>query len=461
MKKVTVTLEDLFNLPGAEIFNPDDYKASSHVTIDSRILKSNSIFLAIKGEKFDGHDFVTDVIKKGTNAVIINKSELKRFARANKTIVTVDDTTRTLGDLASVWRKKLIAKVIGVTGSNGKTTVKEMLTTLLSERFNVKSTKGNNNNHIGVPLTIFSCNEKTEVLVAEVGTNHFGEISYSSKILQPDVALITNIGASHLEYLKNHSGVLKEKIALFDSVSSNGLVFVNADDPRLCSLAEKYKSLTYGFSVQAQCRAVEKGITSDGKAKIDIQLGRTKLSFSSPLLGTHNAKNIVAAVVVASKMGLTKSELLTGIKKIVPVKQRLNPKVINQTLLIDDTYNANPQSMKSAIETLSGVPGYGKKIAVLGDMFELGEHAKKEHVRLSSLLKKNKIDEVYLIGKQMKSCAVKLKERKVVSKYFAKREQLDLFLSKGEFSNAAVLVKGSRGMKMEEFVTIIERKIRS
>ncbi len=462
MKKINITLKDLFNLPTASIYNPDGYKSAAHVTIDSRDVKPNSIFIAIKGEKFDGHDFVDEALVKGANAVIINESELKKYENCDGTIITVENTIRALGDLANTWRKKLSAKVIGITGSNGKTTIKEILSVLLSEKFKVQATVRNNNNHIGVPLTIFSCNEKHQILIAETGTNHFGEIPYSSKILQPDFALITNIGASHLEYLKNLQGVKKEKIALFDETEKNkGLVFINVDDSRLKSLTNKYKNISFGFNNDADIKASIKGYINDGKTILHIQNKKTSFECVSPLLGEHNAKNLTAAIVIALKLGLTKREILNGIDKITPVKQRLNAKNFENILLVDDTYNANPQSMRAAFEAVKMISLYPKKIAILGDMFELGTESQKEHELLTVSIKKNKIGEVYLLGKGMKFLAEKLQGEKIICKHFATREKLGNFIEKYALQNSVVLVKGSRGMKMEEFVYQIERKLQN
>ena len=234
MKKVQLTIEDLFNIPTAVIYNPDNYMPADVVSIDSRTIKNNSLFVAIKGEKFDGHEFVNEAANKGAAAIIVDEKKYNLFGNLNLTIVTVKDTSKALGDLAKAWRNKLSTKIIGITGSAGKTTTKEMLTTLLGEKFTVNKTVGNNNNHIGVPLTLFSTNNKHEYLVLELGTNHFGEIAYTSNIAQPDYALITNIGNSHLEFLKNKNGVLKEKIALFEATASrNGILFLNYDDPLL------------------------------------------------------------------------------------------------------------------------------------------------------------------------------------------------------------------------------------
>ena len=460
--KIKITLNDLFNLPMASIYNPDEYKSATHVTIDSREVKPNSIFIAIKGEKFNGHDFVDEALAKGANAVIINEDDLKKYENCDGTIVTVENTIQALGDLANAWRKKLSAKVIGITGSNGKTTTKEILAILLAEKYRVQATVRNNNNHIGVPLTIFSCNEKHQVLIAETGTNHFGEISYSSKILQPDYALITNIGASHLEYLKNLEGVKNEKIALFDETAKNkGLVFINTDDRRLKPLVNKFKNISYGFKSDAEVKASINGFTNDGKTILRIQNKITSLMCVSPLLGEHNARNLSAAIVIALKLGLTKKEILNGIVKIKPVKQRLNAKNYENVLVIDDTYNANPQSMKAAFEAVKMISLYPKKIAVLGDMFELGADSKKEHELLAASIKKNKIDEVYLLGKQMKNLAEKLKADKIACKHFSTREKLGSFLAGYSLHNLVVLVKGSRGMKMEEFVNQIDRKLQN
>jgi UDP-N-acetylmuramoyl-tripeptide--D-alanyl-D-alanine ligase len=249
MGKIKITIEDLFNIPGAVIYNPDDYKPASSVVIDSRKVKKGSIFFAIKGEKLDGHDFVKEAIKKGAGTIVINDRKLKNFSSVKIPIVTVKDTTIAFGQLANEWRKKLSAKIISVTGSNGKTTTKEMIAVLLAEKFNVVKTEANNNNHIGVPLTIFNADENCEALILEQGTNHFGEIEYSAKISEPDISVITNIGDSHLEFLKNRAGVYKEKSALLKVTEKrSGKVLLNMDDPILKQNAGQFKNkLTFGF----------------------------------------------------------------------------------------------------------------------------------------------------------------------------------------------------------------------
>ena len=461
MKRIRLTLEDIFEIPGAVIYNPDNYKAVSSVSIDSRKIKRNSLFVAIKGEKFDGHNFIREVVKKGAAAVMLNENRYKNFRDLDLPVITVKDTTKGYGGLARTWRRKLNAKVIGITGSAGKTSTKEMIATLLSEKYKVNKTVLNNNNHIGVPLTILSTNEKHEVLVLELGTNHFGEISYTSKIAEPDYALITNIGNSHLEFLKNKRGVLKEKIALFEATKSKkGTLFINYDDPMLKESLPNYKNrVSYSFGSNTIVKGKLRGTDPNGKEVVEIKYKNTKIS-GAFIYGEQNARNLLASSAVAFKLGLNKTQILSGIKKFKSVDKRLNIKNYkNRITLINDTYNANPESMKYSIELLDKISKGRKKIAVLGDMFELGAEAKRLHKSLSKVIKQNKIDEVVTIGSLMKNLYNELRDGNVIVKYFSNRNNLKRYLLNNAYKNSVLLIKGSRGMKMEEFVKVIEDKI--
>ena len=463
MSRVTLNIEDIFDIPTAEIFNPDEFKAVRNVTIDSRKVKKGSLFIAIKGKRFDGHSFVRSAVQSHASVLLINRKRINEFDDIDLPIITVKNTTKALGEIAKLWRKKLSAKIIGLTGSNGKTSTKDMLAALLNEKYKVNKTESNNNNHIGVPLTLLATNHLHDVLVAELGTNHFGEIEYTAKILQPDLALITNIGDSHLEYLKNRRGVLKEKIALFDETQNNkGKIFINYDDPLLKKLYNNFNNCTtYGFKNYVEVNGKILNYTNDGRPVIEIIYKNKKMKNTLPSYGEQSAKNYLAAVSIALNLGLTKEQIKNGTGKIKSTDGRLNVKQRNNFLLIDDTYNASPESTKGAIELVARIKTYERKVLILGDMFELGEYKIKLHRSLSSIIIKSNIDELYTIGTGMKTLHEKLFERKLITKHFRTRKSLQKFISNYNPQNTVILVKGSRGMRMEEFANAILSKTKN
>ena len=458
MSRIQLCLEDIFNLQSAVLYNPDEFKPVLSVTIDSRKAKKKSLFVAIKGEKFDGHKFALDAIRKGASAIVINENKFSSFKDMDIPVIIVNDTVKALGELAKTWRKKLKAKVIGITGSSGKTSTKEILATILNKKYKVQKTVLNNNNHIGVPLTILSTNEKHDVLVAEVGTNHFGEIPYSADILQPDYALITNIGDSHLEFLKNRKGVLKEKASLFDvTIKRDGKIFINYDDPLLRHFkVNKKQKTTFGFDSKVDVTGKIKNFDELGRPVIEISTKRKKMKFNFPMYGELSAKNFLASSAVALSLEINENQLKNSLKKIKSSPHRLESIQFTNFLLIDDSYNANPDSMKAAIEILSKVTKYERKILVIGDMLELGTNAIKYHSSLSKYIYANGITEVYTIGKLMKNLNESLKKKTLAKKHFAGRNSLKNFLQKIDLNNSVILIKGSRGMQMEEFVEIVK-----
>jgi UDP-N-acetylmuramoyl-tripeptide--D-alanyl-D-alanine ligase len=460
MKNIKITLKDLFNLPGAVIYNPDLYRDVSAVTIDTRKIPANSLFIAIEGTNFDGHTFITDAVKRGAKAVIVNENKLALTENVKVPVISVPDTTLVLGNIARIWRGKLNAKVIGITGSAGKTSTKEILVQILSEKFKVNKTTGNNNNHLGVPLTILSTNNKHDILVTELGTNHFGEIKYTADIVQPDLALITNIADSHLEFFKDRKGVLKEKWVLAEITNSRkGLVFINNDDKLLNKSGDKLENkITFAFNNEADVKGKILGYSEEGQTQIELSSGKKKISLFLPLYGEQNAKNLLAAAAVAFNLGLSIKQIKDGVKKLKAADKRLNVRKHNHVTVIDDTYNANPESMKASLELLGKMASFKIRAAVLGDMLELGENEIELHLILESVIKKNKIDSVFTIGSRMKHLNELLKNTGIEAKHFNIREALSSYLDKKDFSNSVVLVKGSRGMKMEEFVQVIESR---
>jgi len=460
LKKIRLNIEDIFNLPGSEIFEPDKLKNINYVSIDSRKIKPNTLFIALKGERFDGHNFANDAIKNGAAAIVINKKRLNHFNDVKVPIVTVKDTKLALGDIARIWRKKIEAKIIGITGSSGKTTVKDMLAELLSEKYNVNKTEANNNNHIGVPITILNTNETHQVLVAELGTNHFGEIPYTASILSPDYCLITNIGDSHLEFLKTKNGIWKEKSFLFDeTISNGGKVFLNYDDP---IIKEKHsrggKQISYGFSGRVDVRGKINSYTDDGKPVVSIEYKKKNYELTLPVYGEQSAKNFLAACTVALEMGLSFEQIKNAVEKLKGPSGRLDVQRYKNFILIDDTYNANPDSTKAAIELVGRIKSFKKKILFLGDMLELGDSSIKLHQGLKDVIINSKIDEVFTIGSKMNSLHKRFEQNYLFAKHFTKREVLKSYIKNLNFDNSVILVKGSRGMKMEEFVSEIKNK---
>lgn len=462
MKKIKLTLKDFFNLPEAEIFNPDRLKDISSVSIDSRKIGKNCLFIAIKGDRFDGHDFIEEVIAKNVSAVMINRSQLKRFQSLDIPFITVKDTTKSLGDVASIWRDKLKAKVIAITGSAGKTTTKEMIAGLLSSKYRVNKTKANNNNHIGVPLTILSTNLQHQILVVEHGTNHFGEIKYTANISRPDFALITNIGQSHLEFLIDRKGVLKEKSALLKVTAKlGGLVFINNDDDLLSRLGKSIKrKVTFGFDHKSDYTAKIKNVDKFGKVKIEIEhrkkIFRTKL----PFVGEQNAKNFLAAYAIAKEIGLSDKLILKGIKKITLADKRLEVKKFNRTIIINDSYNANPDSMRESLKLLMKIKPTYKKTAILGDMFELGKTSIQLHQELGEFINELKVDEVFTVGKLSANIHKSLNGRVPVKHHFKQKDDLIRMINKKSVDKTVILIKGSRGMKMEDIYSALEERFK-
>jgi len=451
MKKIHLNIEDIFNIPTAVIYNPDMFKSIYNVSIDSRNIKKNTLFIAIKGERFDGHDFIDQVVKNGVAAIVIKEKYLKKIGDYDIPVITVKDTVGALGEVAKLWRAKLKTKVIGITGSVGKTTTKEILATLLSEKFRVNKTSGNNNNHIGVPLTILSTNEKHDVLVAELGTNHFGEIAYTATIALPDLSLITNIGDSHLEFLKNRKGVFKEKSFLFnETIKRGGKVIINNDDPILRKYSNAIKNkVTYALNEKADYKTTIKSYDKLARPQIEIESKKNSFGTTLPISGEKNVLNFTAAFAIASELGVTNPQLLKAVKKIKSYNKRLEIKYHKNFTLINDTYNANPDSMKSSLEILSKMESRKRKIAVLGDMFELGAESKNKHLELANVINRTNVNEVYTIGKMMKLMNQKLNGKTKVHLHFNNREPLKKHLQISDIKNSVVLVKGSRGMKLE------------
>lgn len=459
--KVKITLEDIFNIKGTEIFNPDNFKDIYSVSIDSRKIKKGDLFIAIIGEKFDGHNFVNDAIKSGASAVAIDRKHLKEFEDIKVPFIVVEDTKKFLGKIASVWRSKLKTKIIGIGGSNGKTTTKEVLAQLLSYKYSVNKTEANNNNHIGVPLTILSTNNQHKFLVLELGSNHPGEIKYIAEIAKLNYALITNIGDSHLEFFGDRNGVLKEESELFrQTLKNNGTIFLNYEDELL---REKFKfiknKITYSAKFKTDFTFEIYEILDDGRIKFIINKNK-KYIFTSQIVGEAGQYNLFASIVVAKYLGMSYEEIFRAHKKIKPFDKRLEIKTYNSTLIINDCYNANPSSMILALSLLNGIKNNFRKVAILGDMYELGSKSVIKHREVAKEINQLNINEVLTIGEFSKEINKAIERIDVIKKHFDSKGSLKKYLDKMDLENTVFLIKGSRGMRLEEITQHLEAKFK-
>jgi UDP-N-acetylmuramoyl-tripeptide--D-alanyl-D-alanine ligase len=300
----------------------------------------------------------------------------------------------------------------------------------------------------------------TEKLVLEHGTNHFDEIKYTANIAQPDYAVITNIGDSHLEYLIDRDGVFKEKNALLsETLKNGGSIFVNTDDPIIKYETRLVKrKITFGFKGKPNIKGRLEGFTSEGRTKLSVEYSSKKIVAELPLYGTSNAKHTLASVGIAMHLGVSPKQIESGISKVKQVKGRLFVEELPPLTLVDDTYNSNPASMVAAIDLLKKIKTYSNKTLIIGDMFELGENARVIHAQLSEIILNSKIHNILMHGKLMEHLSVKLQNEKINSKHFSTKRQLGIFIDKSDFNGQVVLVKGSRGMRMEEFVEQIREK---
>jgi len=462
-------MRDVCSIPNAE-FHDLRFRSARSVSTDSRTVSPGEIFFALRGEKFDGHNFVVDVIGKRAACAIVDRRwyRERRDDAGKLPLVVVEDTTRALGDLAKIYRRKFSMPVIAVGGSNGKTTTKEMTAKILGKKFRVVKSSGNHNNRIGVPLTILEFKKYHEAAVVEIGTNHFGEIKELCEILEPDAGLITNIGAEHLEFFKNLNGVKKEESKLFDFLNeSDGIAFVNTDDRDIAGMRGlPRRKFRYGFqSGPAAHRNLSGrffGVDKRGCALFEMKRnGKTEL-VRLRVPGIHNAANALAAAAVGYYYGLGSLEIKRALENYQACEKRMQLTEVGGVKIINDTYNSNPESASAAIHWLSIVRTNGKRIAVLADMLELGESAGRAHQKVGREIAKANVDYLFTFGNLAKGIAVaadsfsgRMASGKLKTESFDDKEKLSEKLVQTASAGDVVLIKGSRGMKMEEIVNAL------
>ena len=450
-----MTLQAIADAVGGKLYNGKDYEniTTKGVVIDSRQVEKDFLFIAIKGERVDGHDFVNAVFEKGALAVVSEK-ELE----INKPYILVDSSTEALKDMAKFYRDNLDVKVIGISGSVGKTSTKEFIAAALSEKYSVLKTEGNFNNEIGLPLTILKIRDHHEIAVIEMGISHFGDMKPLGIIANPDVCVITNIGYCHLEHLKDRDGVLKEKTSMFDYAKENAEYVLNLDDDKLATIKDvKGKEPVFiSYNDSTAYAFVEETIESGIEGtKCIINVNGSKESFNIPLPGKHMVLNALTACAIASLCDVDITDMKKGIEKLEPVGGRVNIIKTDRFTLIDDCYNANPVSMKASIDVLTYANT--RKVAILGDMFELGVKENELHGSIGTHLADKNIDMLVSIGELSKN----IDKYALESGYKGEIihfDTLDEFIS--GYSNIlndgdTVLVKASHGMHLEKIIKLL------
>lgn len=409
------------------------------ISTDSRNIIPDSIFFAIKGDQFDGNQFAAEALEKGAAYVVVDKPSVVAGTRA----ILVPDTLQALQQLAILHRSKISAKIIGITGSNGKTTTKELIGRVLSCGNKTIITRGNLNNHIGVPLTILSIREDTSFAVIEMGANHQGEIASLCRIARPDYGLITNIGKAHLEGFGNFEGVIKAKSELYDFLRiNNGLVFVNIDNQLLGRQSEGIKSVTYGTGKEAYCKGL---ITSkDPYLAIDWSAGQHNGRINTRLFGDYNFENVMAAICIGIYFKISALDIEKAINAYIPDNNRSQIIRTDHNILIMDAYNANPSSMRAALENFHKMDAPAKTI-ILGDMMELGDRSLEEHHDIIALTRKLAFHKVFLVGHLFRQAAIGGEEI-----CFNNIGEAELWFRKYPLNDMMILLKGSRKMQLED-----------
>jgi UDP-N-acetylmuramoyl-tripeptide--D-alanyl-D-alanine ligase len=407
---------------------------------DSRKVQNGDMFIALQGEHFDAHTFVPQVVGKASAVLVAHVVD------ADIPQVVVDDVRLALGHLAAAWRKQFYKPVIGLTGSNGKTTVKEMLTAILSLEGRTLATAGNLNNDIGMPLTLLGLRAEDDFAVIEMGANHFGEIDYLTRIACPDVAVLNNAGAAHLEGFGDIAGVARAKGEVFNGLTGQGIAIINADDAYAgywAGLNAGRKVLTFGMRQSADVQG-----SVDANNRFHLQAQGEALPVNLKLLGQHNRMNALAATAAALALGVSLATIRAGLESLQPVKGRLNPKRGKHGgMVIDDTYNANPTSTAAAVDVLAGLNG--RKILVLGDMGELGETGEQLHVAIGQQAAGMGIDALYTLGALSAAAG---KAFGTTGHAFMELDALLETLEQDLRPGTNVLVKGSRSSRMERVV---------
>ena len=419
------------------------FSKSSGISTDTRTIKKNNIFFCLKGEKFDGNLFIDQALHLGASFVIYDDEQLNY---KSKKAIRVKNALEALQSLAKYHRSKFNIPVIGLTGSNGKTTSKELINSVLSQKFNITFTSNNFNNHIGVPLTILKINRKTDIAIIEMGANHLGEIDLLCNIADPNIGYITNFGKAHLEGFGGIEGVIKGKSELYEYIrESKGVVLINNDDRIQKKKSRGINTFSFGKSKKSDFLIYN---TSSNKNLCEARLNDKKIT--SNLYGEYNFENINASIAMGIHFGLSFDQIENGIKNYIPKNNRSEMIKTKKNLLFVDSYNANPTSMKLSIQSFMKLKEV-KKTLILGDMHEIGKTYLIEHERILNSVKNNKDLKIFLVGKIFNK--LKFNSRRI--HFFNETNELIEYFKKNLITGHTILLKGSRKINLEKVIPIL------
>lgn len=423
------------------------YLSHRIICTDTRNISKGCLFFALKGDNFDANTFAAEALTQGAAFAIIDNKDYVINART----ILVDDVLTTLQDLAKYHRSQLNIPVIGLTGSNGKTTTKELINAVLSEKYKTFATKGNLNNHIGVPLSVLSIEDDTQIAVIEMGANHQKEIEFLCGIAQPTHGMITNIGLAHLDGFGGFEGVKKGKAELFAYLrETNGIAFVNRDNPYIVEMSHKLglKEIIW-YGTQAENSTMGSLLASDPIIELSWTITGESFHTKTNLTGAYNFENILAAICIAAFFEVSAEQINNGLETYNPVNNRSQLKKTATNTVICDFYNANPSSMAAAIANITSLEAKNK-VAIIGDMFELGDESEKLHQEIASMTEKSGLDKVLLIGKHFYALKDSYK-----GCFFSTPKDAQEWLKSNPVKDSLVLLKGSRGMALEQLLPLL------
>jgi len=460
-----ISLKELARVTGGEIL-PGPAAGDQMITgisIDSRNIKPGNLFVAIPGERFDGHRFAREAVDNGARTAVIARDKREMADRemlSRAAVLLVDDTRKALRDMAAWYREKFDIPTVAVTGTNGKTTTKDMIAAVLSSRYQVHKSPHSFNNLVGVPLTLFQLNSDSEALVLELGMSSPNEIAVLTRTAKPDVGVITNIGPAHLESMGSLKRIAQAKFELPDNMSSPKTLIMNGDDPILAErIGEKRKDeRVISFGVERKSDFTADRIELNGEGHVSFRVYRN-LTIGLRLLGLHNVYNALAAFAVGSLREIDQQEIKHSLEHYQPSHLRMELVRIGNMRVINDSYNANPISMEKALETLKSIPTSGRRVAFLGDMLELGEKASDFHLEVGRKAVRSGVDMLVLVGELAALIGQGAREAGMSSDQimtFERNEQVSLFLLENLRDQDLLLVKGSRKMRTEEVVASLK-----